>query len=123
MQKTWSQYKASEHLNGRTPTYGEYMKSLHRPQSESALEAYAKKQVKARGGLYLKFVSPGFTGVPDRICIKPGGEVFFVEHKAPGGKLSERQKVVGEQFREIGATYYVAASKEDIDEIVKLEFE
>lgn len=95
---------------------------LQKP-SEASLERYAKKQVEARGGLYLKFVSPGFTGVPDRICIKPDGGMFFVEHKAPGGKLSERQRSVIEKLDYLGVKVYVVSVKETIELVLRTEFE
>ena len=38
------------------------------------------------GGIALKFVSPGFDGMPDRIVLLPGGHMGFVEVKAPGEK-------------------------------------
>ena len=40
--------------------------------------------VRAEGGLCLKFRSPGSDGVPDRICLFPGGRAAFVETKRPG---------------------------------------
>lgn len=38
------------------------------------------------GARCLKFESPGFTGVPDRIILLPGAKVIFVELKRPGKK-------------------------------------
>lgn len=54
---------------------------------EKQVEAKLVSEVKKRGGLALKFVSPGFDGVPDRIVLMPGGKAIFVECKAPGKKL------------------------------------
>ena len=52
---------------------------------ESQVEKYLRKQVELRGGLCLKWVSPGNDGVPDRIVLFPQrGKVAFVELKAPG---------------------------------------
>ena len=54
------------------------------------------------GCLCLKFESPGFTGVPDRMILMPGGEMFFVELKAPGKKERPRQRYVQDQLRALG---------------------
>ena len=55
---------------------------------ESEIEKYLCKRVKAElKGRAFKFVSPGFSGVPDRIVLAPTGRIWFVETKAPGKKL------------------------------------
>lgn len=51
---------------------------------EIKVESALRDAVEAEGGLCLKFRSPGNDGVPDRICIFPGGRVAFVETKRPG---------------------------------------
>lgn len=72
--------------------------------NEQVLEQKLKRQIEAAGGLCLKWVSPGFTGVPDRICLLPGGKIFFAEVKRPDGKgqLSIRQKRVKAQLESLG---------------------
>ena len=39
---------------------------------EREIEKYLVDRVKGMGGMALKFVSPGCTGVPDRLVILPG---------------------------------------------------
>lgn len=51
---------------------------------EIKVEEALRKAVEAEGGLCLKFKSPGNDGVPDRICLFPGGRAAFVETKRPG---------------------------------------
>ena len=63
------------------------------------------------GCLCLKFESPGFTGVPDRMILMPGGEMFFVELKAPGKKERPRQRYVQDQLRALG--FIVMSSIDD----------
>ena len=63
---------------------------------EKTVEAKVVNLVKERGGVCWKFVSPSMTGVPDRVCIFPGGTIIFIELKRPGLKdgRSEKQKRV-----------------------------
>ena len=70
---------------------------------ESAIEARLRDGVKAMGGICWKFVSPGTTGVPDRIIILPGGRIIFVELKADTGRTSDIQQYRINELRNIGA--------------------
>lgn len=59
---------------------------------EKELEKKLVGMVRNAGGLCLKWVCPGWAGVPDRIVLLPGGRIVFVEMKRPrGGVLSSRQ--------------------------------
>ena len=87
---------------------------------EKRIEEYLKKQVKALGGLCLKFVSPGTSGVPDRICVL-AKRVIFVECKRPDGVLSPSQKIVQKRLTDLGAEVFTVYSVEDIDEILPKE--
>ena len=58
--------------------------------------------VEAAGGVCLKFVSPGLRGVPDRLCLFPGGQCVFVELKAADGKLSSAQTRVLATLQRLG---------------------
>jgi hypothetical protein len=60
---------------------------------EKELEKKLKDKVKQHGGLCLKWVCPGWSGVPDRLVLLPGGRIIFVEMKRPkGSKLSALQR-------------------------------
>lgn len=80
---------------------------------EKAIESKLRKGIKAIGGMCLKWESPGFTGVPDRIILLPGGRVFFVETKAPGKKERKRQEYVHKQLRKLGFTVYATVDSEE----------
>lgn len=90
---------------------------------EKDIERRLKAGVEALGGLCLKWVSPGCTGVPDRVVILPGGRVIFVELKKPGGRLSERQKLLTRKLKGLGADvrhlWNVEQVKEFLEEVVK----
>ena len=59
---------------------------------EKHVEALLVSGVKRMGGLAYKFVSPGNSGVPDRIILMPGGKIYFVELKREEGQLTNLQK-------------------------------
>ena len=71
--------------------------------SESQIENRLVQGVKKRGGMCLKFTSPGMPGVPDRIVLTPDGRIYFVELKTEIGRLANIQRwVIGEmQKREV----------------------
>jgi hypothetical protein len=74
---------------------------------EKDIEKALGRKVGKRGGLCLKWVCPGWAGVPDRIILLPGGRIAFVELKRPkGGTLSERQKWWGKKLIDLGFQYW-----------------
>ena len=74
---------------------------------EKTIEQKFREAVKAAGGLALKFASPGFDGVPDRLALLPGGRMAFVEVKAPGKKPRPLQLARHRQLRQLGFKVYV----------------
>ena len=81
---------------------------------ERTIERRFVIETKKRGGMALKFVSPGFNGVPDRILLLPGGRIAFVELKAPGKKLRPLQERRKEQLEDLGFRVYVLDGVEQI---------
>ncbi len=78
---------------------------------ESAIERADRDFVKARGGLLLKFVSPGRRGVPDDLLLLPVAPEHratvalyfrFVEYKAPGEEPEPHQLREHERLRQLG---------------------
>jgi len=82
---------------------------------ERTIEGYLVKRVKEAGGVAPKWVSPGMSGVPDRIVFLPGGRIIFVEVKAPGKKLRPLQLYVKEQLEALGVDFRVVDSKEAVN--------
>lgn len=87
--------------------------------TEAQIEAKLGRLVKARGGLCLKWTSPGMPGVPDRIVITPKGRVIFVELKTEIGRLSNIQRWVHEQLRSRGADVRTIKSPEAVADFVR----
>lgn len=87
---------------------------------EKTVEAYLKKEVEKRLGKCIKLNSSSERGMPDRLCIMPGGYIMFVETKRPkGGKLSKYQNFIIEELGALGARVYVAFTKDAVDRILK----
>ena len=81
---------------------------------ESTIEQKLVIEVKKRGGLAVKFVSPGFDGVPDRLVLFPGGVLAFVELKALGKSLRPLQELRARQLIALGFRVYCIDNKEMI---------
>ena len=85
---------------------------------EKDIERRLRRKAKAAGCRCLKFVCPGYTGVPDRIILIPGGQVIFVELKAPGKKERPRQAVVQNMLRRMGFKVYSSVDSADkVDQV------
>lgn len=70
---------------------------------EKDIEKKLRTMVENHGGLCLKWVCPGWSGVPDRIILLPGGRIMFVELKRPkGGKVSPMQQWWARKLRSLG---------------------
>lgn len=85
---------------------------------EKQLEQKLVKAVKEVGGLALKFVSPGYDGVPDRLLLFPGGKMAFVEVKAPGSKPRPLQRKRHETLRRLGFKVYVLDDERQIAAVI-----
>lgn len=81
---------------------------------EKTIEQKFVMEVKRVGGLAVKFTSPGFDGVPDRIALLPGGKMAFVEVKAPGEKPRPLQLARHRLLRRLGFKVYVLDNESQI---------
>ena len=81
---------------------------------EKIVEEHLVKAVRLRGGRALKFVSPGFDGVPDRLLLLPNGRMAFAELKAPGKQLRPLQKRRKRQLETLGFRVYVIDNTDQI---------
>ena len=85
---------------------------------EKTIEQKLVQAVKAKGGIAPKFVSPGFSGVPDRLILLPDGKCGFVEVKVPGEKLRPLQESRIRLLRRLGFKVYVLDGAEQIGGIL-----
>ena len=74
---------------------------------ESEIEKILVSEVKKLGGRAYKWVSPGNSGVPDRIVIFPGRSPVFVELKTDKGAVSPLQKVQIKRLEDLGQSVEV----------------
>jgi len=80
---------------------------------ESAIESAADDLLKRLGYLTIKMRAPP-KGIPDRLCLGPGGHVFFIEYKDGDNTPSFHQRVLHKAIRALGFTIVVAYSKQDV---------
>lgn len=85
---------------------------------EKVIESRLRIEAKKRGGMALKFVSPGMNGVPDRLVLMPDGRMAFVELKAPGKIPRVVQKKRMKQLSGLGFAVYMIDSVEKIGVIL-----
>lgn len=81
---------------------------------EKLIEQKLVQAVKKKGGLCLKFVSPNFDGMPDRLILLPGGKIAFAELKAPGKKPRPLQFARHKTLMKLGFRVFVIDSPEQI---------
>lgn len=102
--------KAAEHIE------------RHAEESEKAIEKYLTEQIKARGGLCLKFAGVAEAGYPDRLICLPGGITAWAELKSKGKKPARLQQMRHAQLRKLGYRVYVIDSKDGVRELIRENF-
>ncbi|WP_418968467.1 VRR-NUC domain-containing protein [Alloscardovia omnicolens] len=86
--------------------------------SEKQIEQELVRATKARGGLCIKFVSPSFNGMPDRLLILPDEHIGFVEVKDKGQLPRALQLYRHEQLKRLGVAVFVLDSSDEIGGIL-----
>ncbi len=81
---------------------------------EKQIEQKLTRMVKQAGGIAVKFVSPSFAGMPDRLVLLPDGIIAFVELKAPGKKPRPLQLSRHKLLRALGFQVYVIDATDQI---------
>lgn len=87
---------------------------------ESEVEKALRLAVEHAGGVAYKWVSPGRIGVPDRVCVFPGGRVIFVEVKSPTGRLRPAQETEIARLQSMGQRVLVISTPVPLDAFEKI---
>ena len=83
---------------------------------ERNIERKLVSGVKAMGGIAYKWVSPGNTGVPDRIVIFPDGKIEFVELKTETNKPTPLQTAQMKRLQHMNCVVYVLRGETAVNE-------
>lgn len=85
---------------------------------EKQIEQKLVQAVRKIDGMCLKFVSPNFDGMPDRLILLPGGKIAFAELKAPGKKPRPLQLARHKALMKLGFRVYIIDRMEQIGAIL-----
>lgn len=85
---------------------------------EKEVEQKLVKTVRKAGGFCIKFTSPGFDGVPDRLVLLPKGRIAFIELKASGKKPRALQIRRMKQLSNLGFACYVIDNTDEIGGVI-----
>lgn len=83
---------------------------------ERNIERKLVNGVKVLGGIAYKWVSPGNTGVPDRIVIFPDGKIEFVELKTETNKPTPLQLAQMKRLKQKHCVVYVLRGEKAVNE-------
>lgn len=90
-------------------------------QLEKEIEQKLVTMTRRHGGHCLKWVCPGWSGVPDRIILLPGGRVIFAETKRPkGGRVDKLQEWWLGRLRRLGFLAVVVWDRQDVERLEAL---
>lgn len=92
---------------------------MEKENSEKYLERKLIEWVEALGGWCAKWVSPGCTGVPDRIIHLPGGWSVYCELKSRGKPLQPRQEWIRDQLISLGFEVWKIDTLNDLKLLIK----
>ena len=85
---------------------------------EKQIEQRLCKEIKKKGGICPKFVSPGYDGMPDRLLLLPHGRAAFAEIKAPGAKPRPLQLARHRLLQSLGFKVYVVDDETQIQPLI-----
>ena len=86
-------------------------------ESEKIIERKLVESCRFIGGLSIKLLSNHFIGLPDRICLFPGGKLVFVELKTTKKKPRKIQLHVHNILKDLGFRVEII---DNLDGVIKL---
>ena len=92
---------------------------MSKVESEKLLEKKLKDGVESLGGWCIKLLSTHLTGLPDRICLLPGGVLFFAEIKTTKKKAKKIQILVHHKIRKLGFDVHLIDTSVQINQILE----
>lgn len=75
--------------------------------SEKVIERTLVENIKKLNGMCIKLLCYNIIGLPDRLCLLPGGQIFFVELKTTGKKPRKIQNYLHDKIRALGFKVYI----------------
>ena len=86
---------------------------------EKNIEKYLGDEIKKLGGRFYKFVSPGNSGVPDRIIFLPEGKIYFIELKTKKGTPSKLQRLQIRRLKKLGQDVRILYGMEEVKDFLE----
>jgi len=90
----------------------------HSIDSEKDIDRLLRKSVKALGGISIKLVTTHIAGLPDRMCLLPGAQLFFAEIKTTGKKRRKIQVYICSKIERLGFRVEVIDTIDQVHEIL-----
>ena len=88
-------------------------------ESEKLLERKLREGIQKLEGWAIKLVAAHITGLPDRLCLLPGGRLFFAEIKTTKQKPKKIQAYVHQKLIKMGFRVEVIDTSNQIQQILK----
>jgi hypothetical protein len=86
--------------------------------NEKVVDRRLSREIERMGGWSIKLVSVHIVGLPDRLCLLPGGNMFFAEIKTTGEKPRKIQLWVHNKIRRLGFRVEVIDNVDKIKEVL-----
>lgn len=87
-------------------------------EGEKYLDEKLKRGIEKLEGWYLKIPTIHISGLPDRICLLPGGITVFAEIKTTKKTPGKLQKWVHKKLIKLGFQVYIIDTSEAIKELL-----